>query len=194
MTRRHLAARRRAWPVVALATGLLLSTAGCSDGEKDDPAPPSTSSSPSASASASSDPQAEAKKDIVTAYRKSWQAQVAAYAKASAKGTDLQKYTSLHALATIEQDLTNLRAADQVITGKPGLSPEVTAVDLDKKIPEAKVTDCVDISDWRLVEEKSKKPVPLPSQRLIRYVSVAKLEKWGSGWVVTELKSHDRSC
>ncbi|MET9913870.1 hypothetical protein ABZZ74_45285 [Streptomyces sp. NPDC006476] len=176
-----------------LLAGSLVALTGCSDnGPKASPSRPGTSPSASASASPRStvDPEQAA---VLAAYTQSWQAQTEAYAKASSAGTGLRKTTTLQALGLVEQDLETMRKAGQVATGKPVIhpsAPKVTGGD----IPKATLTDCVDTSHWTLIDKATKKKVPLPSTRLIRYVSTAQLQKWGTKWMVTELTAQKQTC
>ncbi|MGP4001710.1 hypothetical protein [Streptomyces sp. 8N706] len=174
---------------------MLLSLAACSDGgEPDNRKPPSSPAPSSGSPSPSSDPQAAAEDQALAAYRRVWEEKVKAYAQASSEGTELKKVTTLYALRDIESDLASMRSAKQVTRGKPVLKPEVTALDSKKKIPEATVTDCVDVSKWILVDKASKEKISLPPKRLTKYVSVANLEKWGNKWMVTKLTAQARRC
>ncbi|MBA2949623.1 hypothetical protein [Streptomyces himalayensis] len=167
--------------------------AGCSDnGTKSSPPEPNRTqtASPSPSSSSAVDPEEAA---VLAAYTRSWEAQTEAYAKASSAGTDLKNVTTLQALAGIEDDLSAMRKAGQLTTGKPVIHPKVTKV-TDAEIPTATISDCVDTTNWTLVEKDSKKNVPLPSERLTKYVSTATLEKWGTKWMVTKLTAQDQTC
>ncbi|MGW1617163.1 hypothetical protein ACWCQZ_49105, partial [Streptomyces sp. NPDC002285] len=130
---------------------------------------------------------------VIAAYTSSWDAQTEAYKKASSAGTDLKKTTTFRALADVERDLSAMRRAGQVTTGKPGVHPKVIKV-TEAKIRTATVADCVDTTNWTLIDKASKKKVPLPTERLTRYVSTATLEKWGTKWMVTKLTAQDQSC
>ncbi|MER6273925.1 hypothetical protein [Streptomyces sp900105755] len=130
---------------------------------------------------------------VIAAYRSSWDAQTAAYSKASSDGTDLKKNTTLRALFDIEHDLEVMRKAGQVTTGKPTIHPKVVKV-TTAKIPTATVADCVDTTHWTLIDKASRKPVPLPTTRLIKYASTATLEKWGKTWMVTKLTAQEQTC
>ncbi|MET7474667.1 hypothetical protein ABZT17_09965 [Streptomyces sp. NPDC005648] len=182
-TRKHATA-------LVLASSLLV-LAGCSDSDSDTsskPSPTPTTVSPSASSTVDAENAA-----VIAAYTRSWDAQTVAYSKASSAGTDLKKNTTFKALADIEKDLAVMRKAGQVTTGKPAISPKVVRV-TDAKIPTATVADCVDTTHWILTDKASKKPVPLPTTRLIKYVSTATLEKWGTKWMVTKLTAQEQSC
>ncbi|MFF4361043.1 hypothetical protein [Streptomyces sp. NPDC001604] len=175
-----------------LLASSLLALAGCSGSDAD-----TSSSTPSLSkAAGSSSPSATANGEaaaVIAAYTSSWDAQTLAYSKASSAGTDLKENTTFKALADIEKDLAVMRKAGQVTTGKPAINPKVVKV-TDAKIPRATVADCVDTTHWILTDKASKKPVPLPTTRLIKYVSTATLEKWGTKWMVTKLTAQEQSC
>lgn len=166
---------------------------GCTDnGAKASPSEPSQkrTATPPSSPSSTADREKAA---VLAAYTQSWQAQTEAYAKASSTGTDLSETTTLRALGEIEQDLEALRKAGKVATGKPVIhprDPKVTA----GAIPKATLTDCVDTTNWSLVDKATKKKFPLPTDRLIKYISIAKLEKWGREWIVTELTAQKQAC
>ncbi|MCX4919896.1 hypothetical protein [Streptomyces sp. NBC_00687] len=190
---RHSSIRVRNCATALLMAGSLVALTGCSDsgGEAASPKSP-TGALPGSSSSAS--PTATADKATVLAvYRKSWDASVAAYAKASSAGTDLRTTTTARALLDIESDLKELRKGGQITTGRPSIhpgDPKITA----GEFPKATLTDCVDITRWTLVDKNSKKKVRLPSGRLLRYVSIATLEKWGPKWKVTKMTAQQKAC
>ncbi|MGW3911526.1 hypothetical protein ACWEBX_08340 [Streptomyces sp. NPDC005070] len=169
----------------------LLAVAGCSDGEPDSSSKPK-STPPTASPSSSSPVDTE-DTAVIAAYTNSWNAHTAAYSKASSAGTGLKQNTTLEALADIENNLAVMRKAGQVTVGRPVLHPKVVKV-ADAKIPTAIVTDCVDTTNWTLIDKASQKKVSLPTTRLIKYVSTATLEKWGTKWMVTKLTAQDQAC
>lgn len=145
---------------------------------------------PSPSPSSTTDPDVAA---VAAAYDRSWKAQIAAYAKASSAETDLRKSTTAGALLDIESDLKAMRKAGQVTTGTPALHPQAPKLSTGE-IPRATLTDCVDTTGWTLVDETTRKKIPLPAQRLTKYVSIATLEKWGTTWMVTKLSARDQAC
>lgn len=168
-----------------------MALAGCSDGDADaSPSKSPTETAGSSSPSSTADAEDAA---VIAAYTSSWDAQTEAYKKATSAGTDLKKSTTLQALADIEKDLSAMRRAGQVTTGKPVIHPKVVKV-TDAAIPKATVADCVDTTNWMLIDKTSKKEVPLPSERLTKYVSTATLEKWGKTWMVTKLTAQDQAC
>ncbi|MGW2890610.1 hypothetical protein ACWDDN_35955 [Streptomyces griseoruber] len=185
------AVRTRKHTTALILAGGLLVLAGCSDSDSDTSSKPSStpsSVSPSPSSTIGAEDAA-----VIAAYTSSWDAQTAAYGKASSSGTDLRKNTTFKALADIESDLTAMRKAGQVTTGKPVIDPKVVKV-TDAKIPTATVADCVDTTNWILIDKASKKKVPLPTTRLTKYVSTATLEKWGTKWMVTKLTAQEQAC
>ncbi|MEV5850411.1 hypothetical protein AB0M32_51515 [Streptomyces sp. NPDC051985] len=187
---RTAAVRTRRYATAILASSLL-ALAGCTDSSSDTsskPSPTKSAGSPSPSSTASA-----AEEAVIAAYRSSWDAQTQAYAKASSDGTDLKKNTTLRALFDIEHDLEVMRKAGQVTTGQPAIHPKVVKVTA-AKIPTATVTDCVDTTNWTLIDKASRKPVPLPTARLIKYASTATLEKWGKTWMVTKLTAQEQTC
>lgn len=187
------AVRIRKHATSLLIVGSLLALAGCSDDESGSSnSAPSETSSTRQSVSPSSTEGAE-QAAVLAVYARSWQAQADAYAKASSTGTDLRKTTTLRALGSIEQDLKAMRKAGQVTTGRPVIHPGIPKV-IPGDIPKATLTDCVDTTNWTLINQATKKKVPLPSSRLVKYVSTATLEKWGTKWMVTELTAQDQSC
>lgn len=175
-----------------LLAGSLLVLAGCSDGGLDGSSPkpssPAAATSPSAGSTVTAEDAA-----VLVAYTRSWDAKTEAYQRASSAGTDVRKYTTFKALADIERNLSAMKKAGQVTTGKPVIHPKVVKV-ADANIPKATVTDCVDTTHWTLINKAKKKPVPLPTERLVKYVSTATLEKWGTKWMLTEWTAQDQAC
>ncbi|MFF2374770.1 hypothetical protein ACFVUW_10340 [Streptomyces xiamenensis] len=170
---------------------------GCGGGdetggsEEEKPAP---TSSPSASASV--DPQSAAEAEVLAVYRNYWDAQIDAYAKASPTDTDLDKYAYDKALTMAETELVALMLNGNIITGEPVISPEVTAINLDESPMKATITDCVDVTDWKLVTAETGEEVPLSEEQLRdpRYVTTATVRTVGDTWMVVEVQPQDRTC
>jgi len=179
-----------------IAGGLVVLTACGSSNDSGDDAKkssPAASSEPAPAAS-SVDPEAVAKQKLLGAYRHYWDEKAAAYSRASMAGTQLKTYAKGNALGMAQSDLQNLKTVGQVTKGKPRIDPEVTSLDLQKKVPLAKITDCVDVSTWKVLDAKTKKEVALPKNRRTKYVSNVTAERWGKQWVVLEVKPEDRAC
>ncbi|MDG4859296.1 hypothetical protein P8605_14200 [Streptomyces sp. T-3] len=182
---------------MAAVCGVILSAAACSTDDKPSHAPskqPSASSN-SAAPSKSADPQDAEAAALLASYGSYWGAKVEAEAKASVEGTDLDKHTSGVALAQVKGVVRELKSHGHVMTGEPttAKAPKVS-LDLDRKVPRATITDCVDVSQWKLTDKKSGKPVSLPKNRLTKYAYVVTAERWGKQWMVLETKPQDRAC
>ncbi|WP_157840028.1 hypothetical protein [Streptomyces megasporus] len=188
-------ARRRALLTACLGVGVLLSA--CSGQDAAEPEDAASSTAPATltpSAAPDADPLAAEKKAVVKDYRRYWDARVEAYARGTSKGTSLRTYATGKAWAAIEGELEKLVDRGLTTTGEPMIDPKVTAIDMDRAVPRATITGCVDVSGWTLVDRDTKKEVTLPSERLTRYVSTATAEKWGKRWVVLEDAPRDRRC
>lgn len=181
-----------------VASGLLTLSACSNDGDSDDSAKPSASpsaapgsSSPSPSPSSSESVDEAA---VLEAYSRMWDEQVKAYAKGDATGTDLSKYAAALALSGTEDDLKDLRSRGIVTTGSPMHKTAVDAIEMDKKVPYAKLTDCLDTTGWKFIYSKSGKPVEMPEDRLIRYVTKVDAERWGKQWKIVDVVPQQRAC
>lgn len=175
--------------VAATALALAVSAVGCeSDGGK------TPASSPTPSATKSADPQAKAKADVLAVYRKYWDAQEKAYAKASPVGTGLDKHAFDKALGKANSELAALKVNGNVITGKPKISPKVTAVSLDESPKKATITDCVDVTNWKLVKARTGDEVKLPKERLTKFVTTVNARTVGDKWMIVEVQQQDRTC
>ncbi|WP_406368397.1 hypothetical protein OG788_46305 [Streptomyces sp. NBC_00647] len=198
----RVSARRRPG-VIALSLGLitagLTALSACSndrdsgDSAKPSAMPPSAvspnSPSPSPSTSESVDQAA-----VLNAYSRMWDEQVKAYAKGDTKGTDLSQYAAALALSGTEDDLKDLRSKGIVTTGAPAHKTAVDALEMDKKVPHAMLTDCMDSANWEFVYRKSGKPVEMPKDRLVRYVTKVEAEKWGKQWKIVDVVPQQRAC
>ncbi|WP_327436461.1 hypothetical protein OG279_37535 (plasmid) [Streptomyces sp. NBC_01201] len=175
--------------VMALCTavGLSLALTGCGGGS-DDARPqtlPSKASS-AASASTSADPDAAEKAAVLASYSSMWAEQMKAYRKASAEGTELERYVTADALGQFRNDLDRMRTAGTVVRGDlVHDDTTVTAVDMDAQTPTATVQDCLDISKWQTYSTKKNEVLPMPSAQPLRYVATATAQKWEDGWIIT---------
>ncbi|MFD0197028.1 hypothetical protein [Streptomyces albidoflavus] len=180
---------------LAGAAVLVVLLAGCG-GEPD--AAPDPKALPEAGAesapSAPPDPRSTEERAVLAAYRGMWREQMAAYRKASVKGTRLKEYAALNALSRIELDVQRMKEAGTVATGDLGHDPAVAALDLEAKGgPTARITDCLDLADW--AEERDGKPLPLPSSQPTRYRATAEAQRWDGRWRITEYTPEgSRTC
>ncbi|WJV51664.1 hypothetical protein [Streptomyces flavofungini] len=171
----------------ALATlGLLTACSDSSNGTAS--TKPSRTATPSkAPNTPTAEPRNPDKKAALAVYDSFLREQAKAYRKASAKGTDLDKYASLDALSKVELDLASMKKAGTVVRGELGHDP---AAELDEKAetPTATIKDCIDLSKYRMYDTKAKKVKPLPSEQPLKYITTAKVERWDGGrWMVTDI-------
>ncbi|MCX4673651.1 hypothetical protein OG453_44655 [Streptomyces sp. NBC_01381] len=188
---------RNRYAGVVLAGCTVIALSGCSSDDKNDDARETTPapSTPAAQKSTpSADPQAAAEEEVLDIYRRYWDDKAAAYSKASLKGSDMKTYVKGNALGQVQADVKNLKTLGQITRSKPTLDPEVASLDLKKKVPLAKISDCLDVSKWDLVDSKTKKKVVLPEDRRTKYVNNVTAEKWGKQWVILEVQPQDRAC
>ncbi|MFF4542598.1 hypothetical protein [Streptomyces aureus] len=182
-----------------LSAGALLTLSACSsnDGSTDNAKPPASPSTAAPSASASPLPSSSVSVDqaaVLEAYSRMWDEQAKAYGKGDAKGTDLDKYAAALALSGTEDDLKDLRTKGIVTTGAPTHKTTVDVLEVDKKVPHAKLTDCLDSAGWRFIYRTSGKPVEMPKDRLVRYVTKVEAEKWGKQWKIVDITPQQRAC
>ncbi|WP_331736098.1 hypothetical protein [Streptomyces sp. NBC_00057] len=163
-----------------------MTATGCSSGKADDPKEaPSASASEKQTPSTPVDATETSKNEVIATYKKYWQEMERSYAHSSTEGTDLNKYAAGVALVRVQQDTKDMKKAGQVFTGGVTVgSPTVTRLDDTRKVPSATVSSCLDVSRWTVVDEKTKKPAPMPSNRLTKYVNISTVERWPDGWKV----------
>ncbi|MFH8492222.1 hypothetical protein [Streptomyces longisporoflavus] len=175
------------------ATGALIACSSDSDADADKssarPSKP-TASKPSKSA----DPQAKDKKAVLEVYERMWEEQVKAYAKGSIDGTNLKDYATKDALGRVMGDLLGMKQDDTVTKGAPSHDTEVTSLDLRKEIPKARLSDCLDISEWKTVKRGSGEVQPLPSEQPSRFETTIDAQKWGKKWMITGFKPSADPC
>ncbi|CAM5560889.1 hypothetical protein STENM36S_00027 [Streptomyces tendae] len=117
-----------------------------------------------------------------------------AYSQGDVDGTDVAKYAAAQALSATKRDLSELRSQGIVTTGEPAHDTSVDELKPDKKVPYAKLTDCLDSTGWKFVYAKSQKPVDMPTNRLVRYVTEVEAEKWGNQWKIVTVTPQQRTC
>lgn len=147
-----------------------------------------------ATPSASVDPQAAEKTAVLDAYARFWAEQVKAYAKGDTTETSFSRYAAGEALSSTQDDLKDLRTKGIVTTGAPAHDTTVVSLEPSKKVPSAKLTDCLDSTGWKFIYRKSGKSVEMPESRLIRYVTKIDAEKWGKQWKIVNVAPQQRAC
>ncbi|MEU8883901.1 hypothetical protein [Streptomyces hydrogenans] len=190
--------------VAVVLAGSFLLTA-CSTEETPEAKPPAPSSSAATSAAPSPtteapttpapDPTEQTKTELIELYRGYWVEMEKAYVAGSTKETRLADYAAALTLAKAEKSVTRQSSAGRIMTGKVGVNDTtVTKLELDRKVPSATLSSCLDISQWELVDKATKKEVKLPSERLTRYVVVTTVEKWPQGWRVVIDDPQEQAC
>ena len=173
----------------------VLTGCGSGDDAKLSAATTAASSAPAASASPA-DPDAAEKAAVLASYTLMWMEQMKAYRVASPDGTKLKDFATLDALTAFDRDLAHMKKNHTVIRGELGHEPEVTALDVDAKLPMATLEDCIDLSKWKAERTPSGEVVPLPTAQPLRYVATATVERWDNNrWMVTEYEPDGtRTC
>jgi hypothetical protein len=117
------------------------------------------------------------------------------YADSTGKGSNLKQYAASAALSNAEANAKRAHDRNRIhIGGVTVGNPTVTKLDINRKIPNATLSSCLDISRWQVVDTTTKKPVTLPSNRLTKYVIVTTVERWPEGWRVIRDEPQDKSC
>ncbi|MEV6400906.1 hypothetical protein AB0M39_40045 [Streptomyces sp. NPDC051907] len=131
---------------------------------------------------------------MLAAYSSYWHEKSTAYARASIKGSRLKAYAVGEALAAAERELAALSQQGYVATGRPQTAPRVGTVKSSGTVPSATISDCVDVSAWKLVDRESQRPIALPKERLTRYASTVTAERWEGRWVILKATQENRTC
>ncbi|MGV9934079.1 hypothetical protein ACWDY4_26435 [Streptomyces olivaceoviridis] len=186
----------RSVAAASLSLCVALTLSACSSSDREDGTAdksPTVTKSPTPSAQIGS--KATARAEAIAAYSAYWREMEKLYADPTGNSGDLEKYAASAALRNAKADAKSthdrglLNTGDVAITGQ-----NVTQVDESGKIPHVTVSSCLDISRWRTVNAKTKKPVSLPKDRLTKYVIVSTVEKYPEGWHVTRDEPQGKSC
>lgn len=117
------------------------------------------------------------------------------YANSQGNSIGLKQYAAGAALAGATADAKGMHAKGNIITGRVTVgTPTVIKVDIDRKIPNATISSCLDVTKWTVVDTATKKPAALPSDRLTRYVVVSTVERWPEGWRVIKDEPQGQKC
>lgn len=169
-----------------------LAVTSCSSASDDPKASPTPSA---AQPTKSADPTETAKKDAVTTYQAYWKEVEKLYADRSGKSAKLKQYAASAALKNVELDAKNTHEQNRIHTGDVTVgNPTVTDLDLNGKTPRATLSSCLDVSRWKVVDAKTKKPLSLPSNRLTKYVIKSEIERWPGGWRVIRDEPQGKRC
>ncbi|MCX5078845.1 hypothetical protein OHA84_37540 (plasmid) [Streptomyces sp. NBC_00513] len=169
-------------------TSACTSSAGTDD-KKTEAAPTPTVSS------STQDPTEKAKADATKTYAMYWGELEKLYADPSGKSANVAQYAASTALDSSQADAKNTHAKGLVHTGSVTVAgTTVTAIDLDRQVPSATLSSCLDISKWQVVDATTKKPAVFPSTRLTKYVIVTTVERWPEGWRVVRDEPKGQPC
>ncbi|MET7458715.1 secreted protein/lipoprotein [Streptomyces sp. NPDC005574] len=110
------------------------------------------------------------------------------------KPTDLHKIADTP-LAVAENDAQRAHARNRVYIGAVNVSAStVTAIGLDRQVPNVKLSSCLDVSHWQPVVADTREPVDLPTGRLTKYLIATTLEEWPEGWRVVRDEPQGKKC
>ncbi|MFF9733626.1 hypothetical protein ACF1GX_29885 [Streptomyces albidoflavus] len=186
--------RRTATIGIIVAPTLLLAATACSSDQPDEKASPSATSSTSAPPSAPADPKAEAKEQAIATYQAYWSEMQTLYADPKGE-SNVEKYATSAALKNALSDADRTHEQGRIHIGSvKAENPTVTDSKLDGKIPHVILSSCLNISEWDVVDAKTKKPVSLPSERLTKYVIKSTVEKRAEGWRVISDEPQAKAC
>lgn len=178
------------WLACALAA-----VSACSSHDSPDNAPKSSPPPSASQTSAPQDPAQKAKSEAVGAYKSYWLEMQKLYADSMGKGGNLKQYAASAALANAVADAKSTHDRNLIHTGEVAVgNPTVTKLDIKRKIPNATLSSCLDISRWQVVNTATKKPASLPSSRLTKFVVVSTIERWPEGWKVIRDEPQGKAC
>ncbi|MCC0100687.1 hypothetical protein K7B10_39235 [Streptomyces flavotricini] len=191
-TRHHHTRTTRLRAAAAVTAVVATLTAGCTTDAKNDEAVPA---SPSTSLTASTDPQAAEKARLLAAYDGFWAESVKAYEAGSENGTKLVNFASGDALNQTLTDIENMQRAGTAMKGAPGHRAEVSALSMSGDRPSATISDCFDLTTWKIVDRASGQVKPFPTEQPMHYITEFNAEIQGGQWMLTKFARHgDRTC
>ncbi|MGI5397081.1 hypothetical protein [Streptomyces sp. CA-251251] len=189
-----LRSRKPAIAFAGLCAALALTACG-SSGDSGGRAEESSTPTRPPATTATADPQATAKKEALATYQAYWQEMEKLYADPTGQSARLDQYAASAALKNAEADAKRAHDRGRIYTGKVVVTEQtVIKADATGKVPNATVSSCLDVSSWLTVEAKTKKPVPLPSDRLTKYLISSTVEKYPEGWRVTSDEPQGKPC
>lgn len=188
----------RGWrATIAIGVLVIGVSSGCTapEGRPSATATPSMSATQSQTPSPAEDPAiAEAEALILEAYEGYWAAKVASYADpAVPQDPNLAVFAIETALTDAQATLATMLAEGIRVPGEPVRDPEVSEIALEPS-PRARITDCVDITNWQGIFVATGEPAVAPGQNT-RVVAVATATVFDGRWVLdTYSVERDRSC
>ncbi|MFJ3176078.1 hypothetical protein ACIPJK_35645 [Streptomyces roseus] len=193
-TRHHHTRTTRLRAAAAITAAVATLTAGCTTDAKNDKGAPA-SPNPSTSPTASTDPHAAEKARILATYEGFWAESVKAYEAGSENGTKLVNFASGDALNQTLTDIANMQRAGTAMKGTPGHRAEVSALSMSGDRPSATISDCFDLSTWKIIDRTSRQVKPFPTEQPMHYITEFNAEIQGGQWMLTKFTRHgDRTC
>jgi hypothetical protein len=145
--------------------------------------------------SAPADPEAAVKETALAVYRGYWREMQALYADRDGTTEGLKRYAASEALDNAENAAERAHARGRIYIGRVTVSEStVTGTDLDRQVPNVRLSSCLNVSQWQPVVADTRKPVALPDNRLTKYLVVTTLEKWPQGWRVIRDEPQGKKC
>jgi hypothetical protein len=140
-------------------------------------------------------PEEQAAAKALAAYNGFREAYVTASAAADVNNKDLATYSVDPVLAQARYDLYQMNQAGLATTGRPTWSPKVTAVDVTAQPNTVKISDCLDITNWKTVNRATGKSASAPGQAQRFTVAAEAFLDPNGRWVLRVLTSdRNTSC
>ncbi|GAB7048046.1 hypothetical protein [Catenuloplanes indicus] len=179
--------------VLAILVSLaILAAASACGGGMEGPRPVPVGAPPSPAATADTE-RSKAADAALAAYNGYMQAAQKASAIPDPRHPDLRKYLGDPLYARVQAGIGLLEREGAVREGRLKINPTVTVVDLESTPKTVQIQDCVDGTDYKMVYQTTRSPVP--DKRNVRYVATATVTLFDEGWLVTQGLSHeDQPC
>ncbi|MFD9047878.1 hypothetical protein [Streptomyces zaomyceticus] len=140
-------------------------------------------------------PEETSKQEAVAVYLSYWQEMEKLYADSTGQKANLKRYAASSALTSAQADAKSTHARKIIHVGEVSVeNPTVTKLDIERKVPNATLSSCLNIGRWQVIDAQTKKPVSLPKERLTKFVVVSTVERWPDGWKVIRDEPTDQPC
>lgn len=128
---------------------------------------------------------------VLRAYRGFWAAQVQALNSGKVVGSGLQTYATGAALSAVDSDAFRLGQNGLLMSGTVRNNPKVTAIGAvatGSGAQSATLTDCLDVTSWHQVDQRTRQ-LRDPTQRLTRYQVLVTARTVGGVWMVSQVQN-----
>lgn len=145
-------------------------------------------------ATADAEAVAAAEKAALTAYAGYLEASRKAESESDSMHPELTRYLADPLLTRVRLAIRDAKEHGAMRTGTLVSDPTVTGVSLDTVPATVSIQDCIDATKYRLVDIKSKKPVPGTTGS--RYLATATASRYPDGrWLINDGAAHqDQPC